>query len=87
MNKPFFDSLPADLQEAIVQAAKNAVPRQRQAINDIEDQYLQELIDFGMIVTEPDKSSFVEATKDIYKLEEVKKLVNPEFVELVIANK
>lgn len=87
INKDFYDGLPEDLQSAIDQAAKNAVPRQREAINNIEEQYLQELKDAGMIVTEPDKSTFIEATKDIYKLEEVQRLVNPEFVELIIDSK
>lgn len=87
MNKSFYDSLPEELQKAIDQAAKNAVPRQRKAVNDIEEQYLQELIDSGMIITTPDKSSFVEATKDLYKREEVRALVNPEFVEMVINSK
>ena len=36
-----------------------------------------------MVVTEPDKASFVEATKDIYKLPEVQKLVAPKFVDEV----
>lgn len=87
MNKGFYDGLPEDLQAAIDQAAKNAVPRQRAAIAEMEDKYLQELKDAGMIVTEPDKATFVEATKDIYTLKEVKALVNPEFVEEVINSK
>ncbi len=87
MNNDFYNGLPEDLQTAIAQAAKNAVPRQRQAINDIENQYLQELKDAGMIVTEPDKASFVEATKDLYKLDSVKSIVDPSLVELVMNNK
>lgn len=87
MNKKFYDGLPEDLQKAIDQAAKNAVPRQRKAVDEKEGQYLQSLKDAGMVVTEPDKASFVEATKDIYKRDDVKKLVNPEFVEKVMSSK
>jgi len=36
-----------------------------------------------MIVTTPDLNSFSEATKDIYRLPEVQKLINPEFVDEV----
>lgn len=87
MNKGFYDGLPEDLRKAIDQAAKNAVPRQREAIAAKEDGYLKQLKDSGMIVTEPDKASFVEATKDLYKRDEVKKLVNPELVELVLKSR
>lgn len=87
MNKSFYDGLPEDLRAAIDQAAKNAVPRQREAVSAKEAEYLQQLKDSGMVVIEPDKESFVEATKDLYKLDEVKALVNPELVELVMNSK
>lgn len=87
MNKGFYDGLPEDLRAAIDQAAKNAVPRQREAVSAKEAEYLQQLKDSGMVVIEPDNASFVEATKDLYKLDEVKALVNPELVELVINSK
>lgn len=87
MNKGFYDGLPEDLQAAIDQAAKNATPRQREAIGAKEAEYLQQLKDSGMIVTEPDKASFVDATKDLYMREEVKKLVDPALVELVLNNR
>lgn len=87
MNKGFYDGLPEDLRAAIDQAAKNAVPRQREAISAKEDEYMKQLKDSGMIITEPDKASFVEATKDLYKLDEVKKLVDPKLVEAVMNSK
>jgi len=87
MNLDFYNGLPEDLQTAISEAAKTAVPRQRVAIGEKEEQYLQELKDAGMIVTEPDKASFVEVTNGLYKLEEVQKIVNPAFVEKVMSNK
>lgn len=81
MNKDFFDKLDENLKNNIIEAAKKAIPRQREKISEIEKHYLQELINLGMIVTEPDKNSFVEATKDIYMLPEVQKIVNPDFVK------
>lgn len=84
MNKGYYDSLPKDMQDVVDQAALNAVPRQRKAIDDKETQYLQELEDAGMIVTEPDKASFKEATKQLYKDPEVEKLVEPDFIKEVM---
>lgn len=87
MNKGFFDGLPEELQQAVTEAAEAAVPRQRAKITEMEDQYLQELKDAGMIVTEPDKASFVEATEGLYKLPAVQEMVDPTFVEQVMDNK
>ena len=86
MNKDFFDNLDEDLKNNIIEAAKKAIPRQREKISKIEETYLQELISSGMIVTEPDKKSFIDATKDIYLLPEVQKIVNPNFVKDVKAS-
>jgi len=87
MNKSFYDGLSEELKSAIDQAAKNSIPRQRKAIDDKEQAYLKQLEDSGMVITDPDKKSFVEATKDLYTKEEVKKLVDPNLVELVMQNK
>lgn len=87
MNLDFYNSLPQDLQEAIDEAAKTSLERQRVKIDEVEKQYIEELKSAGMIVTEPDKSSFVEATKDLYKLDEVKKIVDPALVEKVLNSK
>lgn len=81
MNKDFFDNLDENLKNNIVEAAQKAIPRQRAKISEIEKTYLEELINSGMIVTEPAKESFVEATKDIYMLPEVQEIVNPDFVK------
>ncbi len=83
MNKKFYDELDENLKSALVEAAKVAIPRQRAKISKDEEKYLKELIDSGMVVTEADKESFIEATKDIYLLPEVKKIVNPDFVKSV----
>ncbi|CDZ74215.1 TRAP-T family tripartite ATP-independent periplasmic transporter [Peptoniphilus sp. ING2-D1G] len=83
MNKDFFDGLTPEQQEAIQSASTESAQEQRKVVSEKEAEYLQQLKDSGMIVTEPDKASFVEATKDIYTLPEVKKLVSPEFVDEV----
>lgn len=84
MNKDFYDSLPAELQKAIDDAAAYAVVEQRKAISAQEDKYLEEIKAAGMIVTEPDLDSFVKATEGLYQREEVKKLVDPALVEEVM---
>ena len=83
MNKDFYDGLEEELRNSIDKAAKIAIPRQREKISADENQYLEKLKESGMIVTTPDINSFSEATKDIYKLPEVQKLINPEFVDEV----
>lgn len=83
MNKDFYEKLDLDIKENIEKAAKLAIPRQREKISEYEKTYLEELEKAGMIVTEADKDSFVQATKDIYLLPEVQKIVNPNFVKEV----
>lgn len=83
MNKSFYDGLDEELRNSIDKAAKAAIPRQREKISADENQYLEKLKESGMIVTVPDINSFSEATKDIYKLPEVEKLINPKFVDEV----
>lgn len=87
MNKGFFDGLSEELQGYIKEAADKTVPQQRAEVDSREAAYLQDLKDSGMVVTEPDKESFVKATEGLYLMDEVKKLVNPELVELIMENK
>ncbi|MDO5041358.1 MAG: DctP family TRAP transporter solute-binding subunit [Peptoniphilus sp.] len=83
MNKDFFDGLTEEQQEAIQSASTESAVEQRKVVSEKEAEYLQQLKDSGMKVTEPDKASFVEATKDIYTSPEVQKLVSPDFVDEV----
>lgn len=83
MNKDFYNELDENLKNSIDNAAKAAIPRQREKISNDEKEYLEKLKESGMIVTTPDLNSFSEATKDIYRLPEVQKLINPEFVDEV----
>jgi TRAP transporter solute receptor, dctP family len=83
MNKDFYNELDENLKNSIDNAAKAAITRQREKISNDEKEYLEKLKESGMIVTTPDLNSFSEATKDIYRLPEVQKLINPEFVDEV----
>ncbi|OLR65739.1 C4-dicarboxylate ABC transporter substrate-binding protein [Peptoniphilus porci] len=83
MNKDFFDKLTPEQQEIVQSAANKAAKEQRKVVAEHEAEYLKDLKDNGMIITEVDKDSFVEATKDIYKKPDVEKLVSPEFVDEV----
>lgn len=87
MNKDFYDGVSDELRTAIDKAAKDAIPKQRETIRLQEEDYLKQLKDAGMVVTDPDRTTFKEATKGLYKLPEVKELVDSELVELVIDSK
>ena len=83
MNKDFFDKLSPEQQEAVQNAANKAAEEQRKVVSEHEEEYLEELKNNGMVITEVDKNSFVEATKDIYTKPDVSQLVSPEFVDEV----
>ncbi|MCI5643697.1 MAG: DctP family TRAP transporter solute-binding subunit [Peptoniphilus sp.] len=83
MNKDFFEKLTPKQQELVQNAANKAAKEQRKVVSEHEAEYLEELKNNGMVITEVDKNSFVEATKDIYKKPDVEKLVSPEFVDEV----
>ena len=83
MNKKLYDNLTPELKKAVDEAAKEAIPEQRKAIDAIENDYLAKLKDNGMQITIPDKTSFIEKTKPVFDDPEVKKLVTPSFVQEV----
>lgn len=83
INPDFFNSLSEEHQRLIIEAVNEMKVYQRDYISGKAEEDLQFLKDQGMIVTEPDRSKFVEATKDIPNQERVKKLVPVELVELV----
>lgn len=83
MNKDFFDKLTPKQQELVQNAANKAAKEQRKVVSEHEAEYLEELKNNGMVITEVDKNSFVEATKEIYKKPDIEKLVSPEFVDEV----
>lgn len=67
MSKQLFDSLPAEDQEAIKEAAKIATSTQREASQRLEEEALQELEEQGMTVTEPDLEEFRKAVEPVYE--------------------
>lgn len=83
MNKDFFDKLSPEQQETVQNAATKAAQEQRKVVSEHEEEYLEELKNNGMVITEVDKNTFVEATKDIYTKPDVAQLVSPEFVDEV----
>lgn len=83
MNKDFFDKLTPDQQKLVQEAADKAAKEQRKIVSEHEEEYLEDLKNNGMIISEVDKNSFLEATKDIYTNPEVAELVSPDFVDEV----
>lgn len=83
MNKDFFDSLSAEDQKLIQEAVDEMKVYQRNLIASQDEDNITFLKEQGMIITEPDRQSFVDATKGLPNLEKVKEIVNPELVELV----
>ncbi|HWP50303.1 MAG TPA: TRAP transporter substrate-binding protein DctP [Clostridia bacterium] len=85
INKAYYDGLTPELQKCIDAAATYAVEEQRKKVDSQETEYLTQLKDSGMVVTEPDLASFRAATEGLYKLDSVTKLVDPALVEKIMA--
>ncbi|WP_295764379.1 TRAP transporter substrate-binding protein [uncultured Oscillibacter sp.] len=66
MSLDFYNSLPADLQEVVMEAAAEASVYQRQCCDEQEAMLLEELEKEGMIINKPDKAPFIEATASLY---------------------
>lgn len=82
MNLKFYESLSDENKKLIQDAVNEMVTYQRKYVQDKEEEYKKLLRDQGMIITEPDRQKFMDATKDIPNMEEVKKFVPAELVEL-----
>ena len=67
MNKDFFESLPAEQQEAVRSAAEEATAFQREYVVDLTDELVQEMEEAGMQVNWPDQAPFREATQPIHE--------------------
>lgn len=84
MNLNYYNSLPAEYQTAVDEAAAYASEQQRAAVTAMEDEQLQTIKDAGVIVCEdPDIESFQEATADLYLRDDVQALVPVELTEMV----
>lgn len=66
MSLDFYNSLPADLQEVVMEAAAEASVYERQCCDEQEAMLLDELEKEGMIINKPDKAPFIEATASLY---------------------
>lgn len=64
MNKDLYESLPADIQTALTEAAEEATEYQRELNKQQTDEYIQALKDEGYTVTEIDKEAFKDACWD-----------------------
>ena len=64
MNKEKYDSLGADLQGVLSNAADKIQPEYLEKAFQLSDEKLQDLQDeFGIVVTYPDKAPFIEASR------------------------
>ncbi len=66
ISKDYYDTLPAEYQTAVTEAAAEATPYQREQIDEQNVTGLESLVEAGMEVNEPEKAPFQDATKSIY---------------------
>ncbi len=83
MNLDFFNNLSDEDKRLVKEAVDEMKVYQRNLIASQDEENIEFLKGEGMIVTEPDRETFMEATKDIPTLDKVKELVNPDLVEKV----
>lgn len=81
----YFDSLPADMQTAVTEAAKEAQVYERQVLDDMNEELQTTLTEKGVKITEVDKAPFIEAVQPVYEeyVGEGAGLVNPEILSKV----
>jgi tripartite ATP-independent transporter DctP family solute receptor len=66
MSEKFFQSLPADIQKAVVQAAQESAKVEREAYAKSEDVALAQLKAKGVKITTPDPEPFRKASQSVY---------------------
>ncbi len=66
MSKAQFDKLPAEYQEIFIEAAQESGALERQMITQMENEQVDKLKAEGMIVSNPDKAAFLQATMSVY---------------------
>jgi len=64
-NKKFWDSLPLEMQTIILDGAEKTRIKQSELIDELNNTALDHMRDKGVIITEPDRKPFIEATKCI----------------------
>ncbi|MCF3942596.1 TRAP transporter substrate-binding protein [Oceanobacillus alkalisoli] len=82
MSKKLFDSFTEEDQELILEAAATALPVQREASQEQEVEFLTELENEGMTVTEPDLAPFRELVQPV--IEEWKSTVGEDLVDAAL---
>ncbi|WP_018924885.1 DctP family TRAP transporter solute-binding subunit [Salsuginibacillus kocurii] len=79
MSQSLFESFDEEDQEAIKEAAEHALPIQREASQEQEEYYQEQLAEEGMEVTEPDLDPFEEAVEPV--IEEWSPVVGEDLVD------
>lgn len=67
MSEKFFQSLPADLQQAVTEEAKKTAILERQMYEKLDNENLELLKKAGVKITTPDRKPFMEASKAVYE--------------------
>lgn len=82
----YFNSLPADMQSAVVDASKEAQIYERQMLDDVNAKLVGTLTEKGVKISEVDKAPFIEAVQPVYKeyIGEGAGLVDPEIYNRVM---
>ena len=86
MNKKFFDGLPADIQDIIVESGREALDWQRSISNDLEVAAKQKFIDSGITVhdlTAEEKEEFKTLTRPLW--DKYSDSIPQELMDLVLA--
>lgn len=82
INKAFFESLPDDVQEAIIKAEKEAREWERNFSKQQDEELVEIIKSNGVIVTEVDKSVWQESCKPIYEKFEAE--INPKYIKALL---
>ncbi len=85
INEQLFNSLPADYQQIIMEAAEEAKDYERKMHEELDDTNVEVLKEKGMVITEVDTAAFVEAVQPVY--EKYAPQIGQELIDAVLAVK
>ena len=86
MNLDLYNGLTDEQKAWVDEAAAYARDYQRETVDSMEQEYLEQIKNNGVVVCEdPDIQSFKDATADMYQREDVAALVDPSLTEAVMA--
>ena len=66
LSTSYYDSLPADIQDAILEASKEAQAYERGLLDTMNEELVVTLTDRGVTISEVDKAPFIEAVQPVY---------------------